>query len=615
VTHNPPVGAGFAVTKHLFDAAQTCNANVTGRLGCKEMLPLNATTSFFVDTAVESQDTEMRTKPVLGAETLKNQAQLARQSKRKKEEPGAEMYEYVRPSLRPAAQFRALDMEYDYETDAKQAAIARARQRQLYQDALVKVTAATAATVVKSVVNVVGEIIRQQELARLKREAQERERRALEEFERKSIELIIVRVIQARDIPIDEASAKDAPAPYIWITTAPKAKKRGVRKAATSPAKKAGGFLSALRSAAGVIGMGKNENNQDILTEAFTEIGSGTTHIWDEEFALLVDKVGDRKLRVEAVNDRLKFGKDNLGLSSIPVQSLALGDPKKNKQGEYFEALGPETEQWIELSDREINRDDEEVEMIVQLVEAKGLAAADKGGTSDPFCTLELEKQKYKSRVEKKTLDPKWGQAFKFVLGTYGSLFVEHEKVSLKEASSQVLNKISRPDVFKDIAQHGVAALAAISDEEEERKNAAHKALQDANTPAVLYISVLKARDLIAADSGGTSDPYVRIHVGSEIANGKKTKVIKKTLNPEWNEHFEINIREKQRKDMLTIEVFDKVSLGPPPQSSRGTRTHEGIQVYTLDLIHTILITCAWICTRSRTCIYVCVCVCVCVCV
>jgi hypothetical protein len=524
------------------------------------MLPLNATTSFFVDTAVESQDTEMRTKPVLGTETLKNQAQLLRQIKRKQEEQGVEMYEYVRPSLRPAAHFRALDMEYDYETVAKQAAIARARQRQLYQDELVKVTAATAATVIKSVVNVVGEIIRQRELARLKCEAQERERRALEEFERKSIELIIVRVIQARDIPVDEASAKDGPAPYIWITTAPEAKKRGVRKAASSPAKN-GGFLSALRSVAGAMGIGKNENSQDILTEAFTEIGYGTTHIWDEEFVLLVDKVGDRTLRVEAVNDRLKFGKDNLGLSSTPVQSLALGDPKKNKQGEYFEALGPETEQWIELSDREINRDDEEVEMIVQLVEAKGLAAADKGGTSDPFCTLELEKQKYKSRVEKKTLDPKWGEAFKFSLGTYGSLFVEHEKVSLKEASSRVLSKISRSDVFKDIAQHGVAALAAISDEEEERKQAPHKAHQDADTPAVLYISVLKARDLIAADSGGTSDPYVRIHVGSEIANGKTTKVIKKTLNPEWNEHFEINIREKQRKGILTIEVFDKVSL------------------------------------------------------
>lgn len=52
----------------------------------------------------------------------------------------------------------------------------------------------------------------------------------------------------------------------------------------------------------------------------------------------------------------------------------------------------------------------------------------------------------------------------------------------------------------------------------------------------MLHVSVVKAKDLIAADAGGTSDPYVRIHVGREIANGKKTQVVKKSLNPEWNE-------------------------------------------------------------------------------
>ena len=566
VTHNPPVGAGFAVPVPPSAKLTIAVGNVSSGLS-REELPLNATTSFFVDAAVEPRDNEKRMKPTLGAGTLKKQVEFPHQTSHTRNEHQAESYEYVRPSLRPAAHFRALDMEYDYETVAKQAAEARARQRQAYQDALVEITGATAATVVKGVINVVGEIIRQRELARLKREAQERERLALEEFERKCIELVIVRVIQARDIPMEAANVREGPAPYIWITTAPKGKKRGVRKATSDSTKKASSIFSALKSAAGIMGIGKDGNQKYILTEAFTEIGFGTTHIWDEEFVLSVDKVGDRALRVEAVDDRLKFGKDNVGLSIIPVQSLSLGQPEKSKQGKYFQAVGQVTEQWIELSDREINRDDEEMEMIIQLVEAKGLAAADKGGTSDPFCTLELEKQKYKSKVEKKTLDPKWGQAFKFALGTYGSIFVEREKASLKETGSAILSKLHKSDVFKDIAQHGMAALAAITDEEEERRQAADKAYQDANAPAILYISVLKAKDLIAADSGGTSDPYVRMHVGKEIANGKRTKVLKKTLNPEWNEHFEINIREKQRSDELTIEVFDKVSFPTPPLS------------------------------------------------
>ena len=54
----------------------------------------------------------------------------------------------------------------------------------------------------------------------------------------------------------------------------------------------------------------------------------------------------------------------------------------------------------------------------------------------------------------------------------------------------------------------------------------------------------------------------MRIHVGHEVANGKKTAVVKKNLNPEWNEHFEIIIREKQRTEKLKIEVFDKDMIG-----------------------------------------------------
>ena len=54
--------------------------------------------------------------------------------------------------------------------------------------------------------------------------------------------------------------------------------------------------------------------------------------------------------------------------------------------------------------------------------------------------------------------------------------------------------------------------------------------------PAVLQIEILRTKDLIAADAGGTSDPYVRVHVGDEIGDAVKTSVKKKTLAPEWNE-------------------------------------------------------------------------------
>jgi hypothetical protein len=55
-------------------------------------------------------------------------------------------------------------------------------QRQAYQDALLRGTRQTAGAVLKDVVHVVCEVMRQRELARLKREAEERARLEQEAF-------------------------------------------------------------------------------------------------------------------------------------------------------------------------------------------------------------------------------------------------------------------------------------------------------------------------------------------------------------------------------------------------------------------------------------------------
>ena len=63
-------------------------------------------------------------------------------------------------------------------------------------------------------------------------------------------------------------------------------------------------------------------------------------------------------------------------------------------------------------------------------------------------------------------------------------------------------------------------------------------------TPITLSITVISATELAAADSNGLSDPYVSLTIqdssgttgGSHLS--KKTNVMKKTLNPVWNENF-----------------------------------------------------------------------------
>jgi len=57
-----------------------------------------------------------------------------------------------------------------------------------------------------------------------------------------------------------------------------------------------------------------------------------------------------------------------------------------------------------------------------------------------------------------------------------------------------------------------------------------------------LHVHIIEAKELNAADSSGSSDPYVKIMKGSKLLG--KTKVVKKNLNPSWNESFKINLGE-----------------------------------------------------------------------
>lgn len=53
-----------------------------------------------------------------------------------------------------------------------------------------------------------------------------------------------------------------------------------------------------------------------------------------------------------------------------------------------------------------------------------------------------------------------------------------------------------------------------------------------------LTIGILQAADLMSMDSGGTSDPYVKVLLLPDKKKKYDTKVHKKTLNPVFNETF-----------------------------------------------------------------------------
>eukprot|EP01098_Paradermamoeba_levis_P015334 TRINITY_DN7726_c0_g1_i1.p1 TRINITY_DN7726_c0_g1~~TRINITY_DN7726_c0_g1_i1.p1 ORF type:complete len:550 (+),score=128.35 TRINITY_DN7726_c0_g1_i1:78-1727(+) len=64
---------------------------------------------------------------------------------------------------------------------------------------------------------------------------------------------------------------------------------------------------------------------------------------------------------------------------------------------------------------------------------------------------------------------------------------------------------------------------------------------QHNNGKGSLYIKVIEAKDLAFKNPSGNSDPFVKITVGDEK---QKTKVIKRNLNPVWNQDFDFIIKD-----------------------------------------------------------------------
>ncbi len=86
----------------------------------------------------------------------------------------------------------------------------------------------------------------------------------------------------------------------------------------------------------------------------------------------------------------------------------------------------------------------------------------------------------------------------------------------------------------------------------------------DEKSDAQLQIvcEVKQARNLPIMDPNGLSDPYVKAKLvssngGSQTSIKKKTKIIKNSLNPEWNETLKIEIHSNDKDRRLVISVWD----------------------------------------------------------
>merc|ERR1712227_787871 len=74
-----------------------------------------------------------------------------------------------------------------------------------------------------------------------------------------------------------------------------------------------------------------------------------------------------------------------------------------------------------------------------------------------------------------------------------------------------------------------------------------------------LHVSIFEAKNLVPMDPNGLSDPYVKVKVlpDPKSETKLKTSVIKKDLNPSWNESLTLLISDSYLSNRLLVEVWD----------------------------------------------------------
>ncbi|XP_021235729.1 multiple C2 and transmembrane domain-containing protein 1 isoform X5 [Numida meleagris] len=70
----------------------------------------------------------------------------------------------------------------------------------------------------------------------------------------------------------------------------------------------------------------------------------------------------------------------------------------------------------------------------------------------------------------------------------------------------------------------------------------------------IVSVTLIEGRELKAMDANGLSDPYVKFRLGHQKY---KSKIMPKTLNPQWREQFDFHLYE-ERGGIIDITVWDK---------------------------------------------------------
>ncbi|KAK8521374.1 hypothetical protein V6N13_077483 [Hibiscus sabdariffa] len=204
----------------------------------------------------------------------------------------------------------------------------------------------------------------------------------------------------------------------------------------------------------------------------------------------------------------------------------------------------------------------------VTVVEGKDLITKDKSGKCNLYVKLQYGKVLQKTKTAQ-SFNPAWNQKFEFdeigdgeylKIKCYTEEVFGDDSIGSARISLEGLVEGSPRDVWIPLEKANSGELriqieAVRVDDYEGSRGSAYPG------NGWIELVLIEARDLVAADLRGTSDPYVRVQYGNLK---RRTKVMYKTLNPKWHQTFEFP------DDGSPIELHVKDHNALLPTSSIG---------------------------------------------